>query len=264
MQQLEDHNENYITGWIKTYRSLEHHWIWKDSKYLKCWLWFLFRANHKNTKVLIGSDFIDLNRGSFITSIQKGAIASELTIQQFRTFLSLLEKDKMVFRKSTSKLTQITICNYDVYQDQQQTNNKPTTNQQQANNKPATTDKNVKELKQLEELKEIFNQKSFSNIRAITAKRAKHVKARIKEYDYATILQVIDISENSDFLKGKNATNWKLDFDWMLDPNNFVKILEGKYGSNNSAPTAPAKPVMTQEERSKLRRYAKFPIKEGM
>jgi hypothetical protein len=116
----------------------------------------------------------------------------------------------------------------------------------------------------MEELKEIFNQKSFSNIRAITAKRAKHVKARIKEYDYATILQVIDISENSDFLKGKNATNWKLDFDWMLDPNNFVKILEGKYGSNNSAPTAPAKPVMTQEERSKLRRYAKFPIKEGM
>jgi hypothetical protein len=137
-----------MEGWIKTYREIIDHWVWQNDKYLKGWLWFLLRANHTNNKILMGSDLTEVKRGEFITSISKICDATGMTMQSTRTFLTLLEKDKMINKVTTSKLTKISICNYEHYQDGQQTNNKPTTNQQQTRNKQATTDNNDKELKE--------------------------------------------------------------------------------------------------------------------
>ena len=36
-------------------------------------------------------------------------------------------------------------------------------------------------------------------------------------------------AEASDFLKGKNESNWQADFDWILKDANLAKILDGKY-----------------------------------
>ncbi|MCK5609357.1 hypothetical protein KAR91_46215, partial [Candidatus Pacearchaeota archaeon] len=68
-----------------------------------------------------------------------------LTQQNTRTFLKLLERDQMINKQTTSKLTKITILKYDSYQLNQQaeeaeTNNQ-TTNDQQTSNNPVTTDK---------------------------------------------------------------------------------------------------------------------------
>lgn len=137
-----------MEGWVKIYREIENHWIWQNDKYFKCWQWFIFRANHCQNKVLLGTEFMDVNRGEFITSISKICQATGMSMQSTRTFLALLEKDKMINKQTTSKLTKITICNYDYYQGDQQTNNKQinkrVTQSQQTDNKPVTTDKNEK------------------------------------------------------------------------------------------------------------------------
>ncbi len=132
-----------MEGWISLHRKIQYHWIWQNEKYLRAWIWFLIRANHDEAKVLIGADLVQLKRGEFITSIQNISKETKMSIQSTRTFLTLLEKDEMIVKKSTSKLTQITILKYDSYQGRQQTNNKPVTNQQQTSNKPTTTDNNV-------------------------------------------------------------------------------------------------------------------------
>ncbi|MFA5715039.1 MAG: hypothetical protein WC998_04835 [Candidatus Paceibacterota bacterium] len=135
-----------MEGWIKTYRELIDHWVWQNDKYLKCWLWFLLHANHSECKILIGSEFMEIKRGEFITSISKICEATGMTMQVTRTFLSLLEKDKMINKQTTSKLTKISICKYEYYQGEQQINNKrynkQITSSQQARNKPATINKN--------------------------------------------------------------------------------------------------------------------------
>ena len=113
-----------MEGWIKTYRELIDHWIWQNDKYLKGWLWFLFHANHSECKILIGSEFIEIKRGEFITSISKICKATGMTMQVTRTFLNLLEKDKMINKQTTNKLTKISICKYEYYQGEQQINNK--------------------------------------------------------------------------------------------------------------------------------------------
>ena len=137
-----------MEGWIKLHRKLLDHWIFKNEKYLKAWIWFLLKANHKENKILMGAEIMDIERGEFVTSIYKICEATGLTSQNVRTLIRLLENDQMINKRTTSKLTKITILNYDSYQIDQQTDNKqtnkPLTSAQQTANKPVTTDNNDK------------------------------------------------------------------------------------------------------------------------
>ena len=143
-----------MEGWVKLHRKLLKHWIWNNDKYLKAWVYCLFRANHKESKVLIGSTLNALNPGEFITSRGNFAKDTGMTEQGVRTFWNLLEVDKMITKISTSNSTKLIICNYDSYQHEQPPNNKQVTNKQPATNQQLTTDKNVKKGKELKEFKE--------------------------------------------------------------------------------------------------------------
>ncbi len=150
-----------MNGWIKLHRQVIEHWIYQDAYYFRAWMYFLIRANHSDTSILIGANLVEISKGAFITSLNNIASDCNMSLQKTRTFLKLLEKQAMIKKESTTKLTKITICNYADYQVLQQTNNKPITNQQQTNNKPATTDKNVLECLEnentvKEEIKPVF------------------------------------------------------------------------------------------------------------
>jgi hypothetical protein len=45
---------------------------------------------------------------------------------------------------------------------------------------------------------------------------------------------VIELAANSDFLAGQNQNSWIADFNWIMRPGNFVKVLEGKYKNKSS------------------------------
>lgn len=73
--------------------------------------------------------------------------------------------------------------------------------------------------------------------------RYKMLRARINQYGVEKVLECIEEVGKSDFLKGYKAKNgWKAEFDWILKPDNFVKVLEGKYresgGANNGGYTS--------------------------
>jgi len=136
-----------MNGWIKLHRTIADHWIWADPIYLKAWLYCLIRANHDKVKLLIGGSLCTLERGSFITSIEHFSIDTGLSAAKTRHFWNMLEMDGMIRRRSDKQKTKLTICNYDTYQDTQQTNNKQIANQSQTNRKQTTIDKNDKNEK---------------------------------------------------------------------------------------------------------------------
>lgn len=80
-------------------------------------------------------------------------------------------------------------------------------------------------------IKEYYNSKnSFSKINKLTDSRKKKLLTRLQEQGEENIIKAIDIASESDFLKGKNDRNWKMDFDWLIaNDTNIVKVLEGKY-----------------------------------
>jgi len=82
----------------------------------------------------------------------------------------------------------------------------------------------------------------MAKVSKLSEQRKKHISARYKDFDYDTIIEVIKKAGKSDFLCGKNDKAWKADFDWIFNPTNFLKIMEGKY-DNKQLPIKIATPA---------------------
>lgn len=60
--------------------------------------------------------------------------------------------------------------------------------------------------------------------------RKKAIKTRLTSgYTVQDIVEVFQKASQSSFLKGNNNRGWRADFDWLLKPDNMIKVLEGKY-----------------------------------
>ena len=74
--------------------------------------------------------------------------------------------------------------------------------------------------------------KGMPQIKALTSKRRAMVNARIKDYGFDNVITVVNNAAASSFLNG--GTGWThCDFEWIMRPNNFIKVLEGKYKNDN-------------------------------
>ena len=79
---------------------------------------------------------------------------------------------------------------------------------------------------------ELYNEHcpSLPKVRGLTVDRRKKIIALFKDYGTQDIITVFDNAEESDFLKGNNDRGWKANIDFIIRPDKFVAILEGKYG----------------------------------
>ena len=93
---------------------------------------------------------------------------------------------------------------------------------------------------------------SLPKPKKLTDTRKKAIKSRLKEYGKETILEVFQKVQDSDFLSGKNS-EWQANFDWILKPANFVKILEDNYKNKTRKSNMPTsrdyQAEITDEER---------------
>lgn len=59
--------------------------------------------------------------------------------------------------------------------------------------------------------------------------RGENLYQCLQTFGAESFLEVIEKIKSSDFLKGKNKDKWQPDFDWVITPENYTKILEGNY-----------------------------------
>ena len=81
---------------------------------------------------------------------------------------------------------------------------------------------------------------SFPRIKSLSDARRKAIKARLNTYTLEQFREMFGKAEASDFLKGSNNRNWSATFDWMMNGNNFAKIIDGNY-DNKGGTTAGTK-----------------------
>lgn len=74
----------------------------------------------------------------------------------------------------------------------------------------------------------------MNKVSVINDQRKGFINARVGEFGMDKVISVLRMSGESEFLNGKNDKAWKADFEWIMRPTNFVKILEGKYKNNSS------------------------------
>jgi len=71
----------------------------------------------------------------------------------------------------------------------------------------------------------------------LSDERKKHITARFKDFGIEGVVEVLKMAGRSEFLSGKNDKAWKADLDWIFNPTNFLKIMEGKYENKTKVRT---------------------------
>lgn len=194
-----------MSGWIKIHRSFLDHWLCTEYRPLtrrEAWETILFTVNFEPSKSLIKGQLYDCDRGQSLLSIQSWAEKFVWSIQQVRTFFKLLENDNMITLEGLQYTTRLTVCNYDIYQDKQQTANEPLTNRQQTANEPLTTIKEREELK-----KNNIGEKSFRFIPPTPEEVKTYCLERQNSVDYE---KWFNFYSAKNWMIGKNKMkNWQ-------------------------------------------------------
>jgi hypothetical protein len=148
-----------MNGWIKLHRQFLE-WEWYDTpEMVHVFIHLLLSANHEAKKW----HGVDIDRGSFLTSLPKLSQSLHISQQVLRTCLNRLKSTNEITVKSTNKYSLITICKYDTYQvaenDINKQNNTPpnipsTDSQHSINSQLTTTKESKKEKKDKKEKKE--------------------------------------------------------------------------------------------------------------
>jgi len=88
-----------------------------------------------------------------------------------------------------------------------------------------------KEKIDYQEVVEFFNNTCtlLPKVQKLTKKRESAIRKRIEEYSAIEVGEVLIAVSKSSFLNGKSSLGWKANFDWIMKPNNFIKVLEGQY-----------------------------------
>jgi len=254
-----------MQGWIKIHRDLLDNELWSDKPFTKgqAWVDLLLLANHRDKNVLLGNCTELVERGSFITSELKLMERWGWGRKKVKLFLNFLESQKMIERNANNKRTAITIVNYGFYQDcdlpkEQQKDSKRTAKEQRRDS--TGTAKEHKQERKNERMKEYidtnvsikqhsiqsiidaWNQLEPYGIKMIYrinqgSKRCTSLIALLEQFGEEKVIQAVDKVKQSEFLQGKTDTRFSLNFDWFINPDNFEKILDGKYAEKFKKPT---------------------------
>lgn len=75
----------------------------------------------------------------------------------------------------------------------------------------------------------LWNSLGLTKIQGINNARKTMLNARLKEYGQDSFDKSIENIKNSSFLRGQNKKGWTITFDWLIKPNNYVKVFENTY-----------------------------------
>jgi hypothetical protein len=153
-----------MAGWISLHRKiLENPVLNRSRTYsnFEAWIWLLLKANHKDNKFMLGADLVKVKKGSLITSQKKLCRQFRWGNSKLRSFLKVLQKDKMIELKTNTQSTWITICNYDTYQDIQTANKSKTNRKQTANKLRTNTNNNVNKVNTVNKVNKVLTNKKY-------------------------------------------------------------------------------------------------------
>ncbi len=254
-----------MAGWIKLHRSLLKSAVFDDPQLLKLWLWCLLKATHTPRETVIEKQLVKLEPGQFPTGrfkleeefnrgTPKRKRVSAITLWRW---LKKLEEWQMLNIKTHSKFSIVTVSNWSEYQqDEQQMNNRRTTDEQQVN-----TDKNVKNEKnekkyssQVYDLLAYWNEKNIV-VHRETDNTLKQIQRGLKKHPLNDIKKAIDryaiiYSDSNYFYKHKwtlpkflSQQNGVPDF---LDEG--IRWINYKQEAQNNKPSRPLKFYIPEDD----------------
>jgi hypothetical protein len=137
-------------GWIRIHRKILDNPIISKPDYLSVWVVLLLLANHQEHSFIWNNEKQTCKRGQILTGRKELSRKTGVNENKIERILKYLKSEQQIEQQTTTKFRLITIKNYQAYQDseqqnEQQVNNKRTTDEQQVNtNKNDNNYKNEK------------------------------------------------------------------------------------------------------------------------
>jgi len=121
-----------MAGYLKIYRSLFGHWLWKEKRsysMAEAWIDLLQLAAYVPTKQLVSGSLVEVPRGGIVASERFLSDRWSWSRSKVKGFIQNLKQDQMVGLEKDQGITVLCICNYDRY-NMQKTEEEPLTDQQ--------------------------------------------------------------------------------------------------------------------------------------
>lgn len=82
-----------------------------------------------------------------------------------------------------------------------------------------------------EKVIEMFNTicVSYPKVKSLSEARKNAIRARLRTYSIDDLRKAFEAMERSEFLRGKNSSDWSANFDWVMKDRNLAKVLDGNY-----------------------------------
>lgn len=174
-------------GYIKLDRAIEN-WRYKTKpNYVALWVHILVKANHEDRQVYETL----VERGCLLTSLDRLARETGLSVQNVRTILNHLNGEELTI-KSTNKNTLIYVNKYNDYQGANKQTNK-LSNKQLTNNQQTTNNKQyIKETKSIKEIYINAHSEEFVKVFEAYLDHRKKLKKPLNDYGMRLILKDLE------------------------------------------------------------------------
>jgi transcription initiation factor IIE alpha subunit len=148
--EVSDIQENYITGWIKIYRSIINKGWYLDSEFVHLWIHLIIEATHNDREYMWNGKIIKLKAGQFVTGRKKLSEKTGINESKIERILKLFESEQQIEQQKTASSRLISVSCYSKYQNgeqqiEQRMNNQRTTDEQLVNTKQEFKHLSIKE-----------------------------------------------------------------------------------------------------------------------
>lgn len=123
-----------MSGFISIERDIWDHPLFANGEMTEreAFMWMIARAAWADTRHKVGSELVEVKRGSFVTTLRElQSVFMWKSDKRVRTFLKSLENNDMIGRTTVGTAnapkTHVTVCNYDLYQSVGRTKDAPRT-----------------------------------------------------------------------------------------------------------------------------------------
>ena len=218
-------------GYIKLYRDLQE-WEWYgEPNMVAFWIHLLINANWTE-KCWRGET---VGRGQLLSSISSLSTETGLSVKQVRTALARLVDGNFIVTQGASKWTKITICNYDSYyidgDSEGRTNGNQKASEGQTEGKQRATPKEYKEYQENKEEKKTSNDVKEKAKRFVPP-TVDEVRAFCEEHGYAVdAYHFVNYYASKGWVVGKSPLK-----DWKAAVRTWVRKREELAPQNQTPP----------------------------
>jgi hypothetical protein len=142
--QINEYQENYVTGWIKLYRSIQNKGWYKKPDYVLLWVHILIKANHQGKEFWFNGENVKLKQGQFITGRKSLSSETGISESKIQRILKFFESEQQIEQQTSNANRLISVINYNQYQKSEQQIEQPVNNERTTSEQPVNTNKNEK------------------------------------------------------------------------------------------------------------------------